>query len=67
MIDTANSKYSYNTEKSGYTELSKGIYEFEVSGRYIYGEMRTPKFIFLIDTSIDSLSNGLFNSVIGSI
>jgi hypothetical protein len=43
------------------------MYEFEVGGRYIYHTMRQPTFVFLIDSTTESFSTGLFSSAINAI
>ena len=60
-------KYAYSPGDKSQTEMSCGIYEFDVAGRYVYHTMRQPTYIFLIDTSIESLSSGLFTSAISSL
>lgn len=47
--------------------MQLGMYEFEVGGRYIYNTMRQPTFVFLIDTSIESIQTQLLNAAIQAI
>jgi protein transport protein SEC24 len=64
---TAGSVYSYNTDKSSLPELHSGSYEFTVGGRYVYHPMRSPTYVFVIDSTIEAQSSGLFTSVLNSI
>jgi len=67
MNSISGTKYAYSPGDKSQTEMSCGIYEFDVAGRYVYHTMRQPTYIFLIDTSIESLSSGLFTSAISSL
>jgi protein transport protein SEC24 len=62
-----NSIYSYNNDKSSLPEMDCGAYEFEVGGRYVYQTARQPTYVFLVDTTIESLSTGVFDSMLLSI
>ncbi len=61
------SPYSYNTDKNSLAELSSGSYEFEVGGRYIYRSMRNPTYVFLVDTSVESIQQGILSSLINGL
>lgn len=62
-----NSAYCYNKDKSAFPELYSGSYEFDVGEKYTYYKMRKPTYVFLIDTTIESFTNGCFNTAIYAI
>ena len=63
----ASTQYAYSQDRGSFPELTKGGYEFEVGGRYIYQTMRQPTFVIIVDSHIESLTSGLFTSVLSSI
>lgn len=52
------------SDRSEFTELYYGSYEFDVIGKYIYYDIRTPTYVFIIDVSYEAHVNGMFLHVL---
>ena len=57
-------KYSFVTDRSTLPELYYGSYEFPVSGKYVYYEVKNPTYVFILDISHEAFQNGFFASTI---
>jgi protein transport protein SEC24 len=64
IFPVSDSKYSFVTDRSTLPELYNGAYEFDVCGKYIYYDVKSPTFVFIIDISAEAHANKLFEQTI---